>query len=194
VKPPSAPFGIAHECPDTPADVFENLISNLLKTPKLVKTMGPRTPYTIQATVNASPTFSCSPERRGLIVCQGGLRIDYSAVIPHFETNSTAGDHGNAQATRRTPPLWLLQQLPNMIAAHLAREWEIRGSVHSFSQQQLPLEQGNLTAQILLDSGEADEILFIALDASPKCRAAAWHFTKYSAPLTTLIFEELFPS
>ncbi|MEM6884169.1 MAG: hypothetical protein AAF571_04000 [Verrucomicrobiota bacterium] len=173
---PIATTGTAQWDPETDPQVFGNLISDLLDTPKLVKTMGLHTQIALHAVANAAPEFTSRPERCGLIVCLGGDRVDYSEVVPHLPS-ITDDSPSYARATRRTPPLWLLQQLPNMTAAHIAREWEIRGATHSFSQDTLPLDQGILTAQLLFDQSEVDELLLVAVEAGDTLSATAWHLT-----------------
>ncbi|MEM1157574.1 MAG: hypothetical protein AAF649_07275 [Verrucomicrobiota bacterium] len=171
-----AATGTAQWEPAVDPQEFETSISNLLDTPKLVKTMALHTCIALQAVATAVPEFSCPPERRGLIVCLGGDRIDYSEVVPHLpgtNENELCYNH----ASRRIPPLWLLQQLPNMTAAHIAREWDIRGSTHSFNQSTLPLDQGHLTARMLFHQKEINELLLVAVDAGDIPRAKVWHLT-----------------
>ncbi len=185
-------------------DFLENETSRLLKTPKLVKTMSVHAQLAMQAASQANPQFTCPPDRRALILCQGGDRIDHTEWIPHFcqaETPHPPAAPSYASAARRTPPLWLLHQLPNMTAAHLAREYEIRGATHSFSQSDLPLDQGWLTATLLFEANEADEILFAALElphAATSQRqpwlAAVWHLTHTPAPFGSASLQELVSS
>jgi len=136
--------------------------------------MSLHTQMALLAVANTSPDFSCNATERGLIVCLGGDRIDYSEVRPHLP-DSTQDCPTYAQATRQTPPLWLLQQLPNMTAAHIAREWNIQGATLSFSQSTVALNQGQQTAQLLLDQAEAEEVLLVAVNASDIPTATAWH-------------------
>lgn len=179
VKQSLTAAGSAQWTPNLDRKSFEDHISSLLKTPKLVKTMSLHTQLAVQATAQAAPEFSCPPARRGLIVCQSGDLIDHSELLPHFY-RSEQKDYSYASAARRTPPLWLLHQLPNMTAAHLAREWTITGPAHSFSQAELPTEQGILTATLLFEAGDVDELLLVAvarqnLPKGNSCHAAVWH-------------------
>lgn len=161
--------------PEMDEAALDEQVSRLLASQKLIKTMSCHTKLALQSVARLNPTFTCPPEHRGLIVCQGGDQIQYTEVLPQF-TGTTDTPHSYAKAARRTPPLWLLQQLPNMTAAHLAREWQLRGPSHSFSQWQLPVDQGHLTARMLFEAGEAEEILEVTLDISAtSIKATARH-------------------
>jgi hypothetical protein len=161
--------GTARWSSDIELSALEKQTIPLLKTPKLVKTMGISAQLAIQAAAQANPVFSAPPERRGLIVCQGGDMVDYSELSPLFPIQ-TDGIIDYSRVARRTPPLWLLQQLPNMTTAHLAREWLIQGPTHSFNLPVTPLAQGWLTAQFIFEFGEADELLIAALNVDLKSK------------------------
>lgn len=171
-----AATGSATWNPDIDPVKFDQHISSLLGTPKLIKTMAPAAKVGVKAAASAAPHFCCDPQDRALIVCEGGARIDYAPFFAVTETDRPSG-FSYSRMTRCTPPLWLLHQLPNMTAAHLAREWNIQGATLSFNQTKIPLEQGNHSARLLFSSGEAKEILLVAIQAGTRITAAAWHLT-----------------
>ncbi|MEZ0093520.1 hypothetical protein [Streptacidiphilus sp. EB129] len=81
---------------------------------------------------------------------------------------SVGGDVGTADATaaavdagRSVPPLLFFQSVPNSVVGHVASRWGLAGPVLCVSPVGDPQDDGRELAQLLVEDGEADEVLVI---------------------------------
>jgi len=156
----------------------EPLSLDWLPEPKWTKAMDLRATLALSASRRPAALFSTSPQRRALVLCQNSGTTDRQTLRPLFPISVQTGWR---TLYRRSPPLRLLQSLPNMSAAHCALQWTCQGPVSSLPGDPPPLSSGWELIDDLFASREAEEVLWIGVDCpaaesstEPATAAAAW--------------------
>lgn len=97
-------------------------------------------------------------------------RGERTAVVVVSVRGDVATNTAVAQAVdagRPAPPLLFFQSVPNAVAGYVARRWGLYGPVVCLSPVADPLADGLAEAALLLDDGDADEALVLAVE--PAC-------------------------
>lgn len=64
----------------------------------------------------------------------------------------------------RIGPLLFFQAVPNSVAGHVAAKWGLRGPVVCLCPTGEPLADGLAHARLLIDDGDADEVLVVSVE------------------------------
>jgi 3-oxoacyl-(acyl-carrier-protein) synthase len=102
---------------------------------------------------------------------------------------SVAGDHVTASAVaaavdagRPVAPLLFFQSVPNAVAGYVAARWGLTGPVVCISPVGDPQADGVAEAALLIDDGDADEVLLVLAEQGEADMAVA---TLLGAPTET---------
>ncbi|MEM6820787.1 MAG: hypothetical protein AAF558_02435 [Verrucomicrobiota bacterium] len=149
-------------------EACQNEAISCVNDPKMVNTMDRRTCLALRSLASLDIRFASPPSQRGLLVASSCDSIDYQDFIEIFRRSEEIPTNRFSEATRRFPPLWLLQRLPNMTAAHIAREYKIQGCVHTFQNWHAPVDQAFEMLHLLHKNREIDEILVVCVEILPE--------------------------
>lgn len=139
---------------------LEDQVARTLRWPKLIKAMDRRAQAAHLATYPLASSWKSTPPRRALVVIQNSGSERSSSRFGWLAASGTS-PLSDQQLRRNVPPLWLLHHLPNMTAAHLAREYMIEGPVHSLAGEDQGYEDCCLLIEDMFSSDEADEVALL---------------------------------
>jgi len=107
-----------------------------------------------------------------------GDRTAIVIVSAHGDVATAATITADVDAGRRIVPLLFFQSVPNSAAGHIAARWGLCGPVVCVSPAADPAGEGRAVARLLIDDGDADEVLIILAEqaAQPGHRDQATAF------------------
>jgi len=109
------------------------------------------------------PAPGPGPTRTALLLTSGSGDLATAAAIA-----AASADTG-----RRMPPLLFFQSNPNAVLGHIAARWQLTGPVVATAPAtpaapgEVPADALDL-AELLLDDGDADQVLLIAAEQAPE--------------------------
>jgi 3-oxoacyl-(acyl-carrier-protein) synthase len=164
--------------PDSLLD--ETKVQNSLRHRKSWKVMDTRTRLALGAALQAAAMAGISPDRS-----EGGVALGVGWTGPDEPLMaSLAGRAENPQQDgawmrlleKELPPLWLLERLPNMPAAHLAIQFQACGPCHTNATARAAGLQAIALAARWIASGETPWALAGGVEAPlSNLGAKAWH-------------------
>lgn len=105
-----------------------------------------------------------NPERRGVVMGTGVVPLDLHQFAPLIAQATEQGQFNSAELgtleqSSSLFPLWLLRQLPNMVAAHISMAFQAQGPNNTIVTACVAGTQAIGEAYRLIAQGEADVIL-----------------------------------
>lgn len=166
--------------PQRTAALDEDHLLNHLPKRKDIHRMDRRARLALAAALEAFAVsglkFDQPSFRRGICVGVGVSDLGIDSMIRAIQRaglSSNATEDELAKAlTKSLSPRWLLPQLPNMTAAHLAIAFRAQGPVHTSSDAMMGGQALQVAASLILDD-EADVVLAGEVDASLHVRELA---------------------
>lgn len=102
-------------------------------------------------------------------------RGQHTAVVVVSGSGDSVGAAHVAQAVDagvRIGPLLFFQSVPNSVAGHVAARWGLGGPVVCLCPTGDPLADGLAQARLLIDDGDADEVLVVLVEQAGAERSA----------------------
>jgi 3-oxoacyl-(acyl-carrier-protein) synthase len=93
-----------------------------------------------------------------------GERTGIVLVTASGDAQSAAHVAAAVDTGARVGPLLFFQSVPNSIAGHVATRWGLRGPVLCINPTGEPRTDGMAQARLLVDDGDADEVLVVCVE------------------------------
>jgi len=106
----------------------------------------------------------CLTERHGEAPAGSGERTAIVLVTASGDAQSAAHVARAVDTGARVGPLLFFQSVPNSVAGHVATRWGLRGPVLCVGPAGEPRAEGLAQARLLIDDGDADEVLVICVE------------------------------
>ncbi|HEY7597670.1 MAG TPA: beta-ketoacyl synthase chain length factor [Actinophytocola sp.] len=108
----------------------------------------------------------CLTERHGTAPAPAeiGGRTAVVLVTASGDAQSAAHVAEAVDTGARVGPLLFFQSVPNSIAGHVATRWGLRGPVLCISPTGQPRADGMAQARLLIEDGDADEVLVVCVE------------------------------
>jgi 3-oxoacyl-(acyl-carrier-protein) synthase len=117
----------------------------------------------------------CLTERHGSAPAPAdiGGRTGIVLVTASGDVQSATHVADAVDSGTRVGPLLFFQSVPNSIAGHVATRWELRGPVLCISPTGGARADGMAQARLLIDDGDADEVLVVCVEQPGRAGDAA---------------------
>jgi 3-oxoacyl-(acyl-carrier-protein) synthase len=108
----------------------------------------------------------CLTERHGSPPAaeETGRRTAVLLVTASGDEESAAHVANAVDTGKRVGPLLFFQSVPNSVAGHVAARWGLGGPVLCLSPPSEPRATGLAQARLLIDDGDADEVLVVLVE------------------------------
>jgi 3-oxoacyl-(acyl-carrier-protein) synthase len=115
----------------------------------------------LRARHGSAPAPEETARRTAVVIVSGSGDAVMAEHVAH------AVDDGN-----RIGPLLFFQAVPNSVAGHIAARWGLRGPVVCLCPTGEPRTDGLAQARLLIDDGDADEVLVVLVEQNGVAEAA----------------------